>query len=64
MANNEQITNNNFYIHYIDQRVENGMSGADTTLAAAMNSGAGQKGISFFNSTNLNSTALNTGGGR
>lgn len=56
-----QTKNDNYYIHYIDQRVQKGMDGEDPVLAAAENSG--QRNISFFDSnTAYNTTALNTGG--
>ena len=53
-------TNGDFYIHYIDQRVQKGMDGEDPILAAA--EASGQTGISFYSNSNINTTALNTGG--
>jgi hypothetical protein len=55
-------TNKNYYLYFIDQRVENGMDGTDTALAAAETSSK-DRSISFYsNSANYNSTAFNVSG--
>jgi hypothetical protein len=53
------INNKYFYLHYIDQRVQKGMDGTDTTLSAALESG--RTDISFFDMGLSANTALNNG---
>lgn len=63
IAGSTQSTNDNYYLHYIDQRVYKDKSGEDKVLAAAKASGAYQKGISFYSNIIDNSTAVNMSGG-
>lgn len=54
------LNNKYFYLHYIDQRIQDGMDGTDKRLAAAKSSGLNS--ISFFDNSNYNITALSIGG--
>lgn len=55
------INNKFFYIHYIDQRIQDDLDGTDTRYSAYKSSGV-DSSISFFDNYNYNTTALNMSG--
>jgi len=61
ISGSTQKKNNNYYVHYIDQGIEKGMSGDDPVLAAA--EASGQTSLSFFVDDNYSTTADNSGSG-